>query len=159
MTINKTNKWAILSIVGIIYIALVVLLKFLKIFSELTFIFFLSIAPIILINIYFILEKGMTPKFKIILPVFSSIFIIAYCYIFLCLIPSKFVVIEKFKDDEFGILLCNVIEKESKARVDLKRVRKRLEEIKMIPSSFKKSVRVEKIDELKKYDSELEFND
>lgn len=68
-------------------------------------------------------------------------------------------VIEKFKDHEFGILLYSNIEKESKAIVDLKRVKKKLEEIKILPSNLNKAIRIEKIDDSKNTSSELEFND
>ena len=159
MAPGNINKWVILSIVGIFYVALVILFKVVIIFSDLTFIFLLSIAPIILINIYFILEKDITKKFKIILPVFSSLFIIAYCYIFLFLIPSKFVVIKKFEDEEFGILLYNNIKNELEMNIDLKNIRKKLEEIKTKILNLNKSIRVETLNETKTYDTENEFDE
>ncbi|MFX0139804.1 MAG: tetratricopeptide repeat protein [Candidatus Hodarchaeota archaeon] len=158
MVQRKINKWLAIFIVTIIYIILVAGLRLAKIISELTFIFLISIIPIILINLYFILEKEISPRFKIILPVFSSIFIIAYCYIFLFFIPSKYVVIKKFSDEEFGILLYDTIEKDSKIRIDLKNIRKRLKQIKTKTLIMNKSIRIEMLNGVKVPDSEVDFD-
>jgi len=159
MTRRKISKWLILFVVAIITIMFVLALRFTNILAELTFIFLISIIPIILLNLYFLLEKDINRRFKIVLPVFSSVFIIGYCYVFLFLLPSRFVVIKKFSDGEFGILLYNNIDEISKDRINLKKIKKRLEEIDPVTSKMNKSIRIETLNEVKHYESEMEFNE
>lgn len=159
MARRTISKWIILIFTAIISIISVSVLKLTNALSELTFIFLISIIPIVLINLYFLLEKDINRKFKIILPVFSSLFIIAYCYVFLFLLPSKFVVIKKFNDEEFGILLYHNINGVSKDGIELKKIRKKLTEINPASSATMKSIRIEMLSEVKPFDSEIEFNE
>lgn len=159
MVLNKLNKWIILFLIAIIYSLFVVVLKSFAILTELTVIFLFSISPIILVNIYFIFEKEGSNKFKIFLPAFSSIFIILYCYVFLFLMPYRYSLIKKFNDEEFGIFVYCNIEKELETCIDIKQIMKKLKDIKFKSLRIKKSIRVEKLDQIEKPNSEYDFND